>query len=43
VVQVGVRDEAGKFHLQRQVEFLGPDARLLREEEEEEAHAGKSK
>ena len=37
-VSIGVRDEAGKFHLERQVEFLGPDARLLREEEAEEAH-----
>lgn len=41
-VVVGVRDQAGKFHLSRQVEFLGPDARLLREEEEEEAHGAKS-
>jgi len=28
-------DEAGTFTLQREVEFLGPEARLLREEEEE--------
>jgi len=41
---VSVRDEAGKFHLERQVEFLGPDPRLLREEEEEEAsHGGTSR
>jgi hypothetical protein len=38
---MSVRDEAGKFHLERQVEFLGPDAKLLREEEAEEAHGSK--
>ena len=32
---VRVRDEAGKFHLDHTVEFVGPEARLLREEEEE--------
>ncbi len=43
-ILVSVRDEAGKFHLERQVEFLGPDPRLLREEEEEEAsHGGASR
>jgi len=43
-ILVSVRDEAGKFHLERQVEFLGPDPRLLREEEEEEAsHGGTSR
>jgi cytochrome c oxidase accessory protein FixG len=30
---VRVRDEAGSFTLSREVEFLGPDARLLREED----------
>ena len=29
---VRVDDVAGKYHLQRQIEFLGPEARLLREE-----------
>ena len=33
--EVRVEDVAGKFHLERDVQFLGPDARLLREEEEE--------
>jgi cytochrome c oxidase accessory protein FixG len=28
---VRVEDERGRFHLQREVEFLGPDARLVRE------------
>ncbi len=37
-VLVGVRDEGGTFHLERRIEFLGPDPRLLREEEEEAAH-----
>ena len=32
---VRIEDQAGSFHLSRQVEFLGPDVRLLREEEEE--------
>jgi cytochrome c oxidase accessory protein FixG len=31
---VRIEDAAGKFHLEREVEFLGPEARLLREEEE---------
>ena len=31
-----VSDAAGKFHLTREAEFLGPDAKLLREEEEEQ-------
>jgi len=34
--EVRVQDVAGTFHLERKVEFLGPDARLLREEEAEE-------
>lgn len=33
--EVRVQDVAGGFHLERAVEFLGPEARLLREEEEE--------
>ncbi len=33
--EVRVEDAAGRFHLERAVEFLGPEARLLREEEEE--------
>jgi hypothetical protein len=33
---VSVADEAASFHLERKVEFLGPEARLLRDEEEEE-------
>ena len=37
-IQVSMKDQAGRFHLERQVEFLGPDPRLLREEEAEEAH-----
>ncbi len=32
--EVRVEDAAGKFHLERDVEFLGPEARLLRDEEE---------
>ncbi|MES1166539.1 MAG: FixG Ig-like domain-containing protein, partial [Pseudomonadota bacterium] len=32
---VRVQDAAGSFHLQRAAEFLGPDVRLLREEEAE--------
>lgn len=35
VFTVRISDPAGTFHLDRQVEFLGPDVRLLREEEEE--------
>jgi len=34
-LEIRVTDSAGTFHLERDVEFLGPDARLLREEEEE--------
>lgn len=30
--EVRVQDAAGKFHLEREVEFLGPEARLLRED-----------
>jgi cytochrome c oxidase accessory protein FixG len=33
---VRIEDEAGSFHLSRPIEFLGPDVRLLREEEEEQ-------
>ena len=33
---VRVQDERGTFHLERKVDFLGPDARLLREEEDDE-------
>ena len=33
--EVRVADARGTFHLERKVEFLGPEARLLREEEEE--------
>ena len=33
---VRVQDQGGTFHLERSVEFLGPEARLLREEEAEE-------
>jgi cytochrome c oxidase accessory protein FixG len=33
--EVRVDDAAGRFHLERKVEFLGPEARLLREEEQE--------
>jgi len=38
---VRISDAADSFHLSRQIEFLGPDVRLLREEEEEqrEPHA----
>jgi hypothetical protein len=31
--EVVVEDVDGAFHLERKVEFLGPEARLLREEE----------
>ncbi len=34
--RVQVRDERASFHLDRSVEFLGPEARLLHEDEEEE-------
>lgn len=40
-LEVRIQDEAGKFHLERTVEFLGPEARLLREEEEEAKHDDK--
>jgi polyferredoxin len=33
--EIRVADVAGTFHLEREVEFLGPEARLLREEERE--------
>jgi len=33
---VHIQDRARSFELKRQVEFLGPDVRLLRDEEEEE-------
>ncbi len=36
--EVSVQDEAGTYRLARSVEFLGPDARLLREDEEEREH-----
>jgi hypothetical protein len=36
-----VEDEAGSFQLKRNVEFLGPEARLLREEEEEKNERAK--
>jgi polyferredoxin len=36
--EVRVADADGKFHLEREVEFLGPESRLLREEEEERKH-----
>jgi len=32
---VRIQDAAGSFHLSREVEFLGPDVRLLRDEDEE--------
>ncbi len=34
--EVRVQDERGTFHLERKAEFLGPEARLLREEEDQE-------
>ena len=37
-LNVRVEDERGTFHLERAVEFLGPEARLLREEEEDKKH-----
>ena len=36
---VRIQNSAGSFHLDRQIEFLGPDVRLLREEEEEQRAA----
>jgi cytochrome c oxidase accessory protein FixG len=33
-----LEDANGGFHLERKLEFLGPEARLLREEEEEKRH-----
>lgn len=41
IFEVRVEDEAVSFHLERNVEFLGPEARLLREEEEEKRDHGK--
>ncbi|MBI2497044.1 MAG: 4Fe-4S binding protein [Opitutae bacterium] len=38
-----VQDASRAFTLSREVEFMGPDARLLREEEEERKHAEKAK
>ena len=38
-VLVTVADETGSFSLRREVEFLGPEARLLREEKEEARRA----
>ena len=37
-LEIRIDDTAGTFHLEREVEFVGPDARLLREEEEEAKH-----
>ena len=34
--EMRVQDESGSFHLEREAKFLGPEARLLREEEEEQ-------
>jgi hypothetical protein len=31
--EVRIEDAAGTFHLEREIEFLGPEARLLRDEE----------
>jgi polyferredoxin len=31
--EIRIEDAAGTFHLEREIEFLGPEARLLREEE----------
>jgi cytochrome c oxidase accessory protein FixG len=39
---VRIQDQDGSFHLERKVEFLGPEARLLREEEEEEKEKTKA-
>jgi hypothetical protein len=33
--KIRIHDAAGTFYLEREVEFLGPESRLLREEEEE--------
>jgi len=41
IFEVRIEDAAGKFHLERDVEFLGPEARLLREEEEEKREHAK--
>jgi polyferredoxin len=35
--RVTVRDEAGTYQLTREIEFLGPDPQLLREEDEDNA------
>jgi len=40
---VEVEDEADTFELKRAVEFMGPEPRLLREEEEEREHAAREK
>ena len=40
---VRVRDESGRVNLTREVEFMGPDPRLLQEEAEEREHAGREK
>jgi cytochrome c oxidase accessory protein FixG len=37
-LHVQVQDDRGSFTLKRDAEFLGPDARLLREEDEENEH-----
>ncbi len=34
-LSVRIQDLANRFHLNRQIEFLGPDVKLLREEEED--------
>ena len=41
--RIGVEEAAGKFKLAREVEFLGPEARLLREDEEEKREHDRSK
>ena len=40
--EVRVRDQAGNYELTREVEFLGPEAQLLREEEAEQRAKGES-
>jgi len=40
---VRVRDEQGRVNITREVQFMGPDPRLLREEEEEREHELKEK
>lgn len=35
--EVRVEDAAGRFHLEREVNFLGPEARLLREDNDDQA------